>query len=152
MVDFKTLSSNQKFALDVLIPLLYFLPLVVAWFSSKNFGFGHPTLVPVALAIGLAGLALWILATFHLWKALAVLPGSDILVAKGVYKRLRHPMYVGILFTLFGLVVACGSLFGLLYIFVVVIPLNIVRARLEEKALLEKFGDRYQAYLQTTWF
>ena len=152
MVDFKALSSNQKFALDVLIPLFYFLPLAVAWFRPKNFGFGYPALVPVVLGIGLIGLGLWIVATLHLGKALAVLPGSDILVAKGVYKWLRHPMYMGILFTLLGLMVACGSLFGLIYIFVVVIPLNIVRAHLEEKALLEKFGDRYQTYLQSTWF
>jgi protein-S-isoprenylcysteine O-methyltransferase Ste14 len=54
--------------------------------------------------------------------------------------------------TLFGLLAACGSVFGMVYMAVVVLPLNIYRARQEEKALVEKFGDNYRAYRKTTFF
>ena len=74
------------------------------------------------------------------------------LKTRGIYKYLRHPIYIGINLTLFGLLSACGSVFGMLYMALVVVPLNIYRAREEEKALLEKFGDRYRAYRKTTFF
>ena len=152
MVDFKSLSSNQRFVLNVFVPLLYFFPLALVYFSSKNFGFGHPELVPIALAIGGVGMGIWILGMVSLGKSLAVLPGADALKTRGIYKYLRHPIYVGINLTLFGLVAACGSVFGMVYLVVVVIPLNIYRAREEEKALLEKFGDSYRSYLEQTFF
>ena len=98
------------------------------------------------------GLLLWILAMLHLGKSLAVLPGAESLVARGVYRYIRHPIYVGITLTLLGLLFACGSVFGMAYFFVVVIPLNLFRARQEEKALAEKFGDHYLQYRDKTWF
>ncbi len=152
MADFKALSSNQRFALSVVVPLLYFLPLAVAWFSRKNFGFGHPELVLPALVVGGMGLAIWISGMVFLGKSLAVLPGADTLKTRGVYRFLRHPIYIGINLTLFGLLFACGSVFGLVYWIVVVIPLNLYRARQEEKALQEKFGAAYETYTQKTWF
>jgi protein-S-isoprenylcysteine O-methyltransferase Ste14 len=54
--------------------------------------------------------------------------------------------------TLLGLFLAVGSTAGMIYLFVVVLPLNILRSRLEEKALLQKFGDAYNTYRQQTWF
>lgn len=152
MVDFKSLSPNQRFALNVLVPLLYFFPLVIVYFSEKNFGFGHPELVPVFLFIGGVGMSVWILGMFSLGKSLAVLPGTDVLKTGGIYKLFRHPIYVGINLTLFGLLSASGSIFGMVYMAIVVIPLNIYRAREEEKALQEKFGDRYLAYRKKTFF
>ena len=152
MVDFKSLSSNQRFALNVFVPLLYFFPLAIMYFSEKNFGFGHPQLVPVALSVGGVGMVIWILGMVSLRKSLAVLPGTDALKTGGVYKFFRHPIYLGINLTLFGLLSASGSVSGMGYLALVVIPLNIYRARQEEKALLEKFGDSYRAYCEKTWF
>ena len=108
-------------------------------------------MVPVALAIGLAGLSLWIIAMVNLGKSLAVMPGADRLVSRGVYKYLRHPIYIGIIFTILGLMVASGSVFGLWFLVVIVIPLNIVRAYFEEKALLKKFGKEYEIYKSQTF-
>lgn len=152
MPESRTLTPGVRFLLNVGVPFLYLLPLLVAWFSPKHFGFGVAGLVPVALAVGFLGWLLWVAATFKLGSALAVLPGASHLVAAGVYKYIRHPIYVGIFFTLLGLLAACGSTFGVIYVFVVVLPLNVVRARLEERALLRQFGEGYRAYLDRTWF
>ncbi len=152
MIDFKSLSSGQRFALNVFVPLLYFFPLAVVYFSPKNFGFGRPELVPIALGLGGVGLGIWISGMVSLGKSLAVLPGTDALKTGGVYKFFRHPIYVGINLTLFGLLSACGSVFGMVYLALVVIPLNVYRAREEEKALLKKFGDSYLDYRKTTLF
>jgi protein-S-isoprenylcysteine O-methyltransferase Ste14 len=138
--------------LNILLPSTYFVPVAAAFFLPKNFGFGYPFLVPVALGIGLAGLVLWIIATVNLGKSLAVMPGADRLIIRGIYKYLRHPIYIGIIFTILGLTVASGSVFGLTFLVVVVIPLNIARAYFEEKALLKKFGKEYETYRSRTFF
>lgn len=145
------LTSNQRLVLDIAIPFMYFIPLGLSYFSPKFFGFGSRFLVYFGLSVGLFGLLLWILSMIHLGKSFAVMPGSSQIVNQGVYKYIRHPMYWGVSLTLFGLILACGSVFGMIYLAVVVFPLNIVRARLEEKILLHQFGDSYRDYLNSTW-
>ena len=152
MIDIKNLSSNQRFLLNVLVPSLYLLPLVFAYLGSKNFGFGYDELVYAGLSVGAVGVILWILAMLTLGPSLAVLPGTDRLVTRGVYRYLRHPVYVGIVLTLSGLFLACGSTICLAYVLVVVIPLNIFRARTEEQGLRKQIGESYQHYHDTTFF
>ncbi len=148
----KHLNSNQKLLVDIAVPLIYLIPLVVAFFSEKNFGFGHRWLVYAGLGIGGTGVILWIAAMFFLGNSLAVLPGSDKLVTRGLYKYIRHPVYLGIELNLFGLFLACGSVFGMCYLLVLVIPLNVARSRLEEETLIHQFGEHYEDYKKSTWF
>ncbi len=152
MIDLKNLSSNQRFFLNILVPSLYLLPLVFAYLGPKNFGFGYDELVYAGLSVGAVGVILWVLAMLTLGPSLAVLPGTDRLVTRGVYRYLRHPVYVGIVLTLSGLFLACGSAICLAYVLVVVIPLNIFRAKTEEQVLREQLGEAYQHYRNTTLF
>ena len=152
MLDFKSLSSNQRFFLNVLVPLLYLLPLVVAYLGPKNFGFGIRGVVYAGLTLGAVGVLLWIAAMWSIGSSLAVLPGTDKLVTNGLYRIFRHPVYIGIVLTLTGLFMACGSVPSLIYVLVVVIPLNIFRAKAEEKVLLEQIGPAYQQYKDSTFF
>ena len=152
MLNIKNLSSNQRFLLNIVVPLAYLLPLVLAYFGPKNFGFGFRGLVYVGLSFGAVGVLLWISAMWSLGSSLAVLPGTDQLVTKGVYRIFRHPVYIGIVLTLTGLFVACGSIPCLIYVVVVVIPLNIFRAWAEEKVLLDQLGPTYQEYKNSTIF
>ncbi len=138
--------------LNILVPMFYLVPLVLAYVGPKNFGFGVPGLVYAGLSIGAVGVLLWMVAMWSLGSSLAVLPGTDHLVTQGIYRVFRHPIYIGIVLTLSGLFVACGSIPCLVYVFVVVIPLNIVRARAEEKVLLEQLGSAYQQYKDSTYF
>ena len=152
MFNPRSLTPNQKFLFNLLIPSLYLIPLLIVFFMPKNFGFGNESLVPFSLAIGMSGLAVWIAGMACLGRALRVLPEANSIVAKGIYRFIRHPIYVGIVFTHFGLFFACGSIFGIIYTFSLIIPLNVIRAQLEEKALFSKFGERYRAYRDSTWF
>jgi protein-S-isoprenylcysteine O-methyltransferase Ste14 len=72
------------------------------------------------------------------------------LITKGVYQYIRHPMYLGLLLVFFGYFVSLGSIF--FSIFVVGSLFTIFRGRmiLEEKLLLEEFGEEYQEYLKHT--
>ena len=152
MFDFKSLSSRQRFVLNILVPMLYLFPLVFAYLGPKNFGFGFRSLVYVGLSVGVVGVLLWIVAMWSLGSSLAVLPGTEKLVTKGLYRIFRHPIYMGIVLTLTGLFVACGSVPSLIYLLLVVMPLNIFRAKAEEKFLLEQLGPAYQRYMGSTFF
>ena len=152
MFERKNFSSNQRFLLNILVPLVYLFPLLFAYLGPKNFGFGYDQLVYIGLAIGVTGVVLWILSMLTLGPSLAVLPGTDRLVTSGVYRYMRHPIYLVIVLTLSGLFLACGSKICLVYVFTVVIPLNIFRARAEEKVLNQQLGDSYQQYRANTFF
>jgi protein-S-isoprenylcysteine O-methyltransferase Ste14 len=40
----------------------------------------------------------------------------------------------------------------MIYLFVLIVPMNVIRAQLEEKAMFAKFGDQYRSYRDSTWF
>ena len=152
MVFFEKLSVNFRFALSIFLPSTYLLIVAITYFSPKDFGFGFLAIVKPALIFGFLGLILWIISMKSLGTSFGVLPGSKKLIKTGVYKYIRHPMYVGINMTLGGLIVASGSYFGLCFYLLMTIPLNIIRSRWEEKALLREFGDSYIEYKKNTWF
>jgi protein-S-isoprenylcysteine O-methyltransferase Ste14 len=152
MIKIKNLSSNQRFLLNILVPSLYMLPLIFAYLGPKNFGFGFDNLVYLGLTICALGLIFWVLGMLTLGPSLAVLPETDRLVTSGVYRYLRHPIYIGIVLTLSGLFLACGSIMCLVYVIIIVVPLNIFRARSEEKFFREQLGDAYRKYCAITYF
>lgn len=103
------------------------------------------------VVIGLPSLALFVLARIQLGAAFSVRAKAQMLVTHGLYSRIRNPIYV-----FGGLVVAAFLLYinqpWALCVFAVMIPLQIYRARNEEKVLEAKFGEEYRQYKARTWF
>jgi protein-S-isoprenylcysteine O-methyltransferase Ste14 len=145
-------ASVRKLVLSVLLPSLYFLPLAHAYFSDKNYGFGNPNVGRAGLGIALAGIVFWSATLLNMGKAMRVLPGNDRLVTHGVYRYVRHPMYIAITLAILGFMLASGSMAGMIYLAAVIVPLNIVRARLEDAALERQFGETYKTHRERTWF
>ena len=108
--------------------------------------------------IRMAGLALCtigfggvIVARFTLGKSFSVAARARELVTAGIYSRIRNPIYI------FGMVFFAGlwamvriPAMGLL--FLVLIPVQVWRAKREARVLEEKFGDEYRRYRAGTWF
>jgi protein-S-isoprenylcysteine O-methyltransferase Ste14 len=72
-------------------------------------------------------------------------------VTRGLYSKLRHPIYV------FGSLAYIGALLALLgwsglIICLVLVLIQVGRARREERVLAEAFGPEYAAYRSRTWF
>jgi protein-S-isoprenylcysteine O-methyltransferase Ste14 len=111
------------------LPLLFFVP------SSGSFWLG---LLPVP---GLA-LNLWALAS--LGTVFGISPAQRGLVTEGPYHWLRHPMYAGELFSLFGGLVAAFRLWNLVLLLVFTASL-IWRIRREEQIL---GSSGYPAYVR----
>lgn len=98
-----------------------------------------------------AGFVLWTIARFQLGASFAVTAQARQLVTRGIYSKIRNPIY------LFGSSVIAGVFLLVgrpmwLAVFALVIPLQIWRARKEAAVLEAKFGEEYRAYRASTWF
>ena len=103
------------------------------------------------IAIAAPAFLLFVAARIELGRAFSVQAKATTLVTTGVYSRIRNPIYFfGAIFIL-GLIIWMGRPW-LLLIFAVLIPLQVVRSRKEERVLTEKFGAAYLDYKQKTWF
>ena len=104
-----------------------------------------------ALSVAVAAFFLLALARIELGRAFSVQAKADILVTTGLYYRIRNPIYLFGSVMLAALVVFDGEPL-LLLAFVVLIPVQMLRARNEEKVLEAKFGAEYLEYRRQTWF
>jgi protein-S-isoprenylcysteine O-methyltransferase Ste14 len=67
------------------------------------------------------------------------------LVVDGLYRLTRHPMYVGMLLVVLGVVVLLGTVGPALVLVPFAIVLEVFM-RLEERAMREAFGEEYDEY------
>ena len=68
----------------------------------------------------------------------------------GIYERIRHPSYLGIHFIILGFSFTMNSLYSFLVLFVPVLLSVMYRIRIEEKVLVNEFGERYSNYASRT--
>lgn len=71
------------------------------------------------------------------------------LIKHGMYKHIRHPAYLGVLLFWIGFSLFLGSLYGFFLMFGL-IPCYLYRIRIEERMLMDKFGDEYREYMKNT--
>ncbi len=105
----------------------------------------------IGLGIAVAGFALSIVARVQLGRSFSIRARAKKLVTTGLYSKFRNPIYLfrGIAFV--GLFIAWGKLIPLIC-FLLIYPLQILRAKREGKVLEEAFGDEYRRYKASTWF
>lgn len=71
------------------------------------------------------------------------------LVKDGLYKHIRHPIYLGEILRNLGFVVIFSSVYGILIVLLASIFLHF-RIEIEEKMLVDIFGDEYKTYRRNT--
>jgi len=97
------------------------------------------------------GFVLWTTARFQLGRSLTVTAQAKQLVTRGLYSKIRNPIYVFGSCVIAGLILVMGRPMWLL-VFLIVIPLQIWRARKESSVLEVAFGEEYRRYRAGTWF
>jgi protein-S-isoprenylcysteine O-methyltransferase Ste14 len=102
-------------------------------------------------ALGVVFLTLVFLARLQLGDSFSIAPQARKLVTTGIYSKLRHPVYVFGTLAILGIALYL-HLWTLLLVVLLIIPVQVVRARAEERVLLEKFGEEYLRYKSRTWF
>lgn len=72
------------------------------------------------------------------------------IIQKGLYKFLRHPSYTGSLLSFLGLGLSFSNWLSTIIIFVPIFFVFTYRIKIEEKALINNFGDKYINYSKST--
>ncbi len=103
----------------------------------------------VLLAIGFSG---WLTARLQIREFFAVTAQAQGLITTGIYSKIRNPIYF------FGVILFVGMAFYLtlpwwvLLVLLLIIFMQVLRARNEARVLEAKFGDAYRQYRSKTWF
>ena len=130
---------------------LFFILLGVAPGGTEG-----PTALLLALTgalVALIGSALVSRSRAELGDAWSLVPMASErtgIVTSGPYRLVRHPIYLGFSLVALGEAIAFGSGPAVLAALGVVVPSFLWRARVEEKVLLEVFGQRYLLYRKHT--
>jgi protein-S-isoprenylcysteine O-methyltransferase Ste14 len=84
------------------------------------------------------------------WSVVPIASEDTGVVTTGLYRLVRHPIYLGFSVLALGQAIAFGSTSAILAVVGGVLPSFLWRARAEEKLLLEVFGERYVTYRKHT--
>lgn len=122
------------------------------WMDWASFELPHP-LRWLGLLLGVvAVLAVhWVLSTLGPNVTETVLTKErHELVTEGPYRWIRHPLYTTGLALFLALGLMAGSWFVLLATAIALVLFRLLVIPREEQALLARFGERYQSYVQRT--
>jgi protein-S-isoprenylcysteine O-methyltransferase Ste14 len=123
----------------IVISIVVFRP--GAWTAARWTGLGIA--VPAAILL--------FSARWQLGRSFSVTPQARALVTRGLYSKIRNPIYVFSALFLVGILIALGYRYAFLLL-VVLVPVQIFRAHQEAKVLEARFGEEYRKYRQGTWF
>lgn len=99
-----------------------------------------------------AGLALSVWARWHLgrnWSGIVTVKQGHTLVTTGPYRRVRHPIYTGLLVGLVGTALAIGAPYGFIATALILVGL-IIKLYVEEERMRDTFRADYEAYSRRT--
>jgi protein-S-isoprenylcysteine O-methyltransferase Ste14 len=131
-----------------------FVSIFVSFYArGLSFGFFMSNLQYLGIALMVLGIIVREWAVFTLGKGFTVkvhVQEKGKLITKGPYKYIRHPSYTGGFLTFIGLPLAIGTWFGLIVILVINLITYNYRMNVEEKALIEAYGEEYKKYMKRT--
>lgn len=107
-------------------------------------------LTAAALLLSISGYVVSIWSLIVLGRSFSILISVRKIIYTGPYKYVRHPIYLGYVFLLCGILLSSLSLFSLLAT-VIQLSLIIYRARLEERKL-GRSSSAYRDYIARTGF
>ena len=105
----------------------------------------------IGAIVAFPALVLLVAARLQLGSAFTVRARATVLVTQGIYSRIRNPIYIFSCLAIAGLAFFFDQPY-LLWLLLVLVPLQVYRAKKEEQVLHLKFGDEYLRYKQRTWF
>ena len=137
------MKSNVVTLVVIILGLFFFAAyaMKLAWTPMRIAG----------IAIALPAFILFCIARVQLGRSFSLEAKATELVTTGIYSKIRNPIYF------FGALMICGIIIWtgkpvLLLFYVILIPMQVIRARKESQILEAKFGDAYLEYKKKTWF
>jgi protein-S-isoprenylcysteine O-methyltransferase Ste14 len=149
----RRVTSQEKALLGLLFLGMFIVPIVYAasyWLDFANYR--------LSAWAGWLGVLFLAGAVFVFWRAHADLglnwsPTLEIrerheLITRGVYGVIRHPMYASQLLWVIAQPLLLQNWIAGFLDLLVFIPFYFLRVSAEEQLMIERFGDRYNAYKQ----
>jgi len=141
------MEGRPLHALNVLqvLAAIVVLWILVTWKTPWN------AMRYIGTVLTVAGISLVAVARYQLGKSFSARAEAHELVTRGLYSKIRNPIYS------FGNVVVIGLLLVLQQpvlwiVLAVVVIVQAIRARREGQVLEAAFGDAYRQYRSKTWF
>ncbi|MFC1939369.1 methyltransferase family protein [Chloroflexota bacterium] len=153
-IVFLSLKSASKLRSYGLLRFFAFEAILALILLNAEHWFHNPFSVPQIISWSLL-IASIILASsgFYMLRMLGkpqdVIDDTAVLVTRGIYKYIRHPLYSSLLLLGWGVFLKDVSLFSSSLV-LVASGLLVGMAKLEEKENLQKFGNDYSSYIRTT--
>lgn len=151
----KSRKGRMEHVLLTLTSLGFFLPLV--WVTTPAVPFADYPLRPVPFIAGIVCLALglWFHYRSHAdlgtnWSVTLEVREKHQLITQGIYRHVRHPMYLALLLYSSGQALVLPNWVAGPSYFVAVALLFALRVGPEERMMLEEFGKEYEAYMART--
>ncbi len=121
------------------------------WLATR-FVSVSPTIGMIGVTVTFLGIAFAIWARWHLgenWSATVTLKQGHELIRTGPYRRIRHPIYTGMLLAFAGTALALGEYRALLSVCIVIVAFY-AKAKKEERYLTQEFGDKFRQHIRHT--
>jgi len=110
-------------------------------------------LLLIGLLLILGGLAIrWtaIITLGRFFTTTVTIHSGHRVIRRGLYRRIRHPSYTGLLLAFLGLALAYGNWLSLIVIFVPIAAAMLYRIHVEESSMIEGLGQEYAEYCRST--
>ena len=151
----KSRKGAPEIVLLILAWLAFFLPLV--WIATPWLAFAdYPLrLAPLLVGTVLIAFGLWVFHRSHAdlgtnWSITLELRERHQLVTQGVYRRIRHPMYLALILYSFGPALLLPNWVAGPSYAIAMLLIFAFRLGPEERMMLEEFGGDYEAYRTRT--
>lgn len=125
----------------LLVTIQFILLGGLVFFSSIDIFDGNKTIDTVGGILEFLGFLVVILGFGGLGKSLTANPvplKQAQLITKGIYSRVRHPIYLGLVLATFGMTLSSGSQVKFLF-WVMLVALFSLKIKFEEKLLLQAY-------------
>jgi protein-S-isoprenylcysteine O-methyltransferase Ste14 len=133
----------------------FFVPLI--WLASPVLSFAEYPLgiVPLVAGVMCFVIGLWLFYRSHAdlgtnWSITLEIREQHRLITHGVYRRIRHPMYLALVLYSAGHALVIPNWVAGPSNLIAFTILFALRVRAEEKMMVEEFGDAYAAYTART--
>jgi protein-S-isoprenylcysteine O-methyltransferase Ste14 len=142
---------QRMIPLAVAYSLLFYQGTSFGWLG-KRFVADTSAAAVIGVSLTAAGVAFAIWARWHLganWSAIVSIRERHELIRSGPYRRVRHPIYTGMLLAMAGTALVLGEVRGLLASAITLFAFY-SKARKEEAWLTREFGENFETHAKQT--
>ena len=148
-------DGGSIFVLIALIVLAICIAFWAPWLAPWARIAPHSSAVPALAALMMWGgmaLRLWAVRTLgSFFRTTVTIQDAHRLITDGPYRLLRHPAYSGTILTMAGIGLFMNNWVSFLGAFFVALLAYGIRIRVEERALADRFGERFHQQRARSW-